>query len=149
MTMASIYRQRVFLSLLFFITGFTFATWASRIPTIKANFSLNDAQLGTILLFMPFSSLLGLPLSGWLVSRFDSRIPLAASFVLNTAALLSIGWASNTVWLVLSICVFAFSSRILNISLNTQSINLQKLFDKKINGSFHGLWSSGGIAGVL
>lgn len=32
--------------------------------------------------------------------------------------------------------------------MNTQAIKLQKLFDRKINGSFHGLWSTGGIVGV-
>jgi MFS family permease len=32
--------------------------------------------------------------------------------------------------------------------MNTQAIALQKLFDRKINGSFHGLWSTGGIVGV-
>jgi hypothetical protein len=38
--------------------------------------------------------------------------------------------------------------RILNISMNTQAIALQKQFDRRINGSFHGLWSTGGIVGV-
>jgi MFS family permease len=38
--------------------------------------------------------------------------------------------------------------RIFNISVNTQAITLQKQYDKKINGSFHGLWSTGGIMGV-
>ncbi|MFT7066335.1 MAG: hypothetical protein ACJAUO_001917 [Sediminicola sp.] len=38
--------------------------------------------------------------------------------------------------------------RILNIAMNTQAITLQKLFNRKINGSFHGIWSTGGIAGV-
>ena len=32
--------------------------------------------------------------------------------------------------------------------MNTQAITVQKLFTKKINGSFHGFWSTGGIAGV-
>jgi hypothetical protein len=38
--------------------------------------------------------------------------------------------------------------RVLNIALNTQAIALQKQFDRSINGSFHGLWSTGGIIGV-
>jgi len=38
--------------------------------------------------------------------------------------------------------------RIGNIAMNTQAITLQKKFDRKINGSFHGLWSTGGIVGV-
>lgn len=36
----------------------------------------------------------------------------------------------------------------MSISINTQAIALQKRFDRKINGSFHGLWSTGGIVGV-
>src|SRR5437868_9303402 len=59
-----------------------------------------------------------------------------------------IGIATNTATLVVFICIFSFSARILTIALNTQAITLQKLFDRKINGSFHGLWSTGGIVGV-
>jgi hypothetical protein len=38
--------------------------------------------------------------------------------------------------------------RIFNIAVNTQAITLQKQYNRKINGSFHGLWSTGGIIGV-
>jgi MFS family permease len=38
--------------------------------------------------------------------------------------------------------------RIMNIAVNTQAITLQKQFTQKINGTFHGLWSTGGIVGV-
>jgi sugar phosphate permease len=50
--------------------------------------------------------------------------------------------------LVLAIFLFALSMRVFNIAINTQAITLQKQFDRKINGSFHGLWSTGGIVGV-
>jgi MFS family permease len=141
-------RQRIFLSAFFFLSGVCFSTWASRIPTIKITFGFSDAMLGTVLLFMPISSLLGLPVSGWLVSRYDSRVPLTAGFIMLAIALTLIGFAVNTFMLIASICIFSFSLRILNISMNTQAITLQKKFDKKINGSFHGLWSTGGICGV-
>jgi MFS family permease len=141
-------RQRISLSIFFFISGVCFSTWASRIPTIKTTFDLNDAELGTILLSMPIASLVGLPGSGWLVSRFDSRKPLTVAFIMVAIALALIGFASNVFMLVAAICLFAFSTRIFNISVNTQAISLQKQFEKKINGSFHGLWSTGGIVGV-
>ncbi|MGC3943519.1 MAG: MFS transporter [Chryseolinea sp.] len=141
-------RQRVLLSLFFFLAGICFSSWASRIPTIKAYFDFNDAQLGTILLFMPISSLLGLPVSGWLVSRFESRYPMTVGFVMIATSLFMIGIATSEVVLIASISVFAFSTRIMSIALNTQAIQLQKRYDRKINGSFHGLWSTGGIAGV-
>jgi MFS family permease len=131
------------------MSGLSFSTWASRIPTIKSAFDFNEATLGTILLALPIGSLIGLPISGWLVSRFNSRVPLAIGFGLNTIALAMIGFASSTLALVIAVMVFAFTMRIFNISVNTQGITLQKLYDKKIIGSFHGFWSSGGIAGIL
>tara|TARA_R110002020_G_scaffold236101_2_gene448404 strand:+ start:655 stop:1809 length:1155 start_codon:yes stop_codon:yes gene_type:complete len=141
-------KQRISLSIYFFLSGICFSTWASRIPTIKTQFDLNDAELGNLLLAMPISSLIGLPISGWLVSRFDSRFPLLISFVIFSVALLSIGFSNNIFLLVGAICVFSFCMRILNISMNTQSITLQKSFKRKIIGSFHGIWSTGGLLGV-
>ena len=131
------------------MSGLSFSTWASRIPTIKSAFDFNEATLGTILLALPIGSLIGLPISGWLVSRFNSRVPLAIGYGLNTIALAMIGFASSTLTLVIAVMIFAFTTRIFNISVNTQAITLQKLYDKKIIGSFHGFWSSGGIAGIL
>ena len=141
-------KQRIALSSYFFMTGFGFATWASRIPTIKAFFELNEAQLGNLLLTMPVSSLIGLPISGWLVSRFESRLPLQSGFIFFSLALVLIGFTESIILLIAAIFLFSFSMRILNISMNTQSLTLQKSFPKKIIGSFHGLWSTGGLAGV-
>jgi MFS family permease len=144
----SINKHRIFLSTFFFMSGFSFATWASRIPTIKMAFGFNDAELGSILLAMPVGSLIGLPISGWLVSRYDSRVPLTVGYALNSFAMVLIGFTHNVAALVVAVVLFAFTSRIFNISMNTQAITVQKLFTKKINGSFHGFWSTGGIAGV-
>ncbi len=142
------HKQRLFLNVYFFLSGICFSTWTSRIPTIKAYFDYNDAELGTVLLFMPISSLIGLPLSGWLVSRFDSRQPMTAGLFFLAIAMTFIGWAPTTFLLICGVSLFAFSMRIMNIAVNTQAITLQKQFDRKINGTFHGLWSTGGIAGI-
>ncbi len=141
--------QRIFLSLFFFLSGFSFSTWASRIPTIKMAFDFNDAELGSILLAMPIGSLLGLPISGWLVSKYNSRVPLIIGFALNTFALALIGFSHNVVTLVIAVLLFSFTTRIYNISVNTQAISLQKFYERKIMGSFHGFWSTGGIFGIL
>lgn len=141
-------KQRTALSIYFFLSGFGFSTWASRIPTIKQYFNFNEAELGNVLLAMPISSLIGLPISTWLVTRYNSRVPLMGAFVFFSASLIFVGYSRSTFALVASICLFAFCMRILNISMNTQAITLQREFDKKINGAFHGMWSTGGIAGV-
>lgn len=147
--MISKIKHRFFLSLFFFMSGLSFSTWASRIPTIKETFSFNEAELGSLLLALPIGSLIGLPLSGWLVSKYNSRVPLTVGYGLNALSLAFIGFAQNTFSLVIAVVLFAFTTRIFNISVNTQALTLQKQFDKKIIGSFHGYWSIGGIGGIL
>ncbi len=146
--MSSINKNRVFLKIFFFLSGFLFASWASRIPTIKSSLGLNDAELGTLLFILPVSSLVGLPFSGYIISRFSSRIPILAACILQALALISVGLSGNIFILGLSLFTFAFCMRILNISANTQSVNIQKSYNKPIIGSFHGLWSVGGILGA-
>ena len=141
-------KQRIALSLYFFLSGLAFATWASRIPTIKSFFDLNEAELGSVLLAMPVSSMIGLPISGWLVAKYNSRKPLVISFIFFSFSLIFIGYAPTVFTLILAISLFSFFMRLLNIAMNTQSIALQKKFEKKIIGSFHGIWSTGGLVAV-
>jgi MFS family permease len=141
-------KNRIGLSAFFFLSGLLFASWTSRIPTIKTALNLNEAELGSVLLVMPISSFIGLGAAGWLLERFDTRQPLIISFILVCFALYMISLSGTIYMFGLSIFLFAFINRILNISMNTQAITLQKNYGKTINGSFHALWSLGGIAGV-
>ena len=141
-------KHRIALSTFYFLSGFGFATWTSRIPTLKTLLDLNEAQLGSILLVMPLSSIIGLPLSAYMVSKFATRWPMYSFFLLYVLALFSICFTSNVIALTISIFFVAFFMRVVNISMNTQIITVQKAFEQRINGSFHALWSMGGILGV-
>jgi len=141
-------KQRIAISAFFFLSGLCFSSWASRIPTIKTSLDINDAELGSLLFVMPISQLFGLPVSGWLGSKFNTRWPLAIGMGIHAISLYVIGLSQSIVMMVGSMFVFAFFMRILNIAMNAQALTLQKTYDKRINGSFHGLWSFGGIAGV-
>lgn len=101
-------QNRTALSVLFFISGFCFSSWASRIPTLKAAFEMNEAQLGNFLFILPVCSLIGLPISGWLVSRFDSRHPLLVGFLLFSLSLIGIGWTQEMEVLVFFCGVVCF-----------------------------------------
>lgn len=146
--MDSLKKHRIVLSSFFFTSGFCFASYASRIPTLKTTFNLNEAELGTILLCMPFSSLSGLLFSGWLVAKFESRIPITVAFSIHALSLTLIGLSNSILVLIPVLCLFALSMRVASIAINTQALTLQKMFNKNIAGSFHGLWSTGGIAGI-
>ncbi|MGA0272901.1 MAG: MFS transporter [Flavobacteriaceae bacterium] len=142
-------QNRIALSLLFFLSGFSFSSWAARIPTLKTTFEMNEAELGSFLFILPVCSLIGLPLSAWFIAKYESRYLLLSGFFIFFIGLLGIGYAPNLTLLSVTVCFFAFGLRAINISINTQAIQLQKRYGKTINGSFHGIWSFGGLCGIL
>ncbi len=54
-------------------SGFASASWAARIPQVRAHLHLTPATLGLLLLAIAAGSVATLPFSGLLVQRFTSR----------------------------------------------------------------------------
>lgn len=142
-------KERIALSAYFLLSGICFSSWASRIPTLKTNYNLSEEDLGNLLMIMPASAIIGIPLSGWLVAKFDSRIPMLLSSIAFILSLFSLSWGFSIIGIAISLVFFSIALRIINIAINTQSVSIQNKFEKKIMGSFHGVWSIGGILGVL
>jgi MFS family permease len=142
-------RVRLATSLFFFGMGFSFATWASRIPDIKSMLHLSEASLGTLLFALPFGQLVAMPFSGKLVTRYGSRITTLIGLVLYAGCLPLIGWSSAQWQLALGLFLFGLTGNVCNIAVNTQGVYTQQLFEKPIMGSFHGSWSLAGFFGAL
>src|ERR1700729_1875110 len=81
----------------FFISGFGYATWASRIPTIQYQLHLNEAQLGAVLLALPVGLMFMLPITGRLLGVYSSRSVLLFGALLINVVLSLIGFAVD-VW---------------------------------------------------
>jgi MFS family permease len=141
-------KVRVAVSIFFFISGFTFSSWASRIPTLQENLHLNEAQLGSVLFALPMGLILTLPFTGMLLGRVSSRSVMLAGALLYAVLLPALGLV-NQVWqLVIILFLFGSSRNFLNISINAQSVGVQALYKKSIITSFHGIWSVAGFAGA-
>ncbi|EAZ79616.1 MFS transporter [Algoriphagus machipongonensis] len=146
--MNSLSKRRVALGAFFFFVGLCFASWAARIPDIQAKFDLSEGQLGTLLLFLPLGSVIGLPIAGWAVHQFGSRIVIMVGAIAYALTLPLIGLAPST-WLLVPVLVFyGMLGNTMNISLNTQALNLEDEMGKSILASFHGLWSMAGFTGA-
>ncbi|OYU80895.1 MAG: MFS transporter [Flavobacterium sp. BFFFF1] len=142
-------RIRRTVTLFYFAMGLTFASWASRIPDIKATLGLSDGELGTILFSIPMGQLLVMPFSGKLVTRFSSYRMLIISLLLYAFALASLGFASVRWQLALGLFFFGMAGNVCNIAVNTQGVYTEMLFRRTIMGSFHGMWSFAGFTGAL
>jgi MFS family permease len=141
-------RTRVMVAIFFFVSGFGFSTWASRIPTIQQQLHLNEAQLGAVLFALPIGLMATLPVTGVLLSRFDSRRIMMIGAIFFNLMLCGIGFATRTWELVIALVFFGSSRNLLNISVNAQSIGVQSLFDRSIIARFHGVWSLAGFGGA-
>jgi len=140
---------RIAVSVFYFIQGIVFASWASRIPDIQARLQLNDAALGGVLFAMPTGQLMAMMLSGYLVSRYGSKPMLTAGALLYPAALVLLGLAGTVVQLSGALFLFGITGNLSNISVNTQGVQVERLYRRSIMASFHGLWSLAGFAGGL
>jgi len=141
-------KRRTALGSMFFFMGLCFSTWAARIPDIQAKFQLSEGQLGTLLLFLPLGSMIGLPIAGWSVHQYGSRRVIMIGSFVYALTLPLIGLSPNTYLLVPVLILFGMLGNIMNISLNTQALDLEDQMGKSILASFHGLWSMAGFTGA-
>jgi MFS family permease len=141
-------QRRVALGALFFFMGICFASWAARIPDIQSKFQLSEGELGTLLLCLPIGSMVGLPIAGWSVHHYGSRIVILICSFAYALSLPLIGLAPN-LWVIAPVLIlFGMLGNIMNISLNTQALGLENQLGKSILASFHGVWSMAGFTGA-
>lgn len=142
-------RSRIAVSAFFFCQGLSFASWASRIPTIKNALDLSEAQLGTVLLMLPIAQLMTMPISGNLVSRYGSHRLIPVGVLLYALNLFFIAAATDIWQLGGALFLFGVIGNICNISINTQGVLAEELYQRPIMSSFHGTWSVAGFTGAM
>ena len=140
---------RTAISTFFFVMGLLFASWAARIPDIKAALQMSDMALGSVLLSAPLGEMLSIAPAAWLVERFRSRFVILLSLTLLPCALTGLALAPGKHWLAAALLGFGFSHNMLNIALNTQAVGVEALYGRSIMATFHGMWSLGGVVGCL
>jgi fucose permease len=125
----------------FFLSGIITATWASRIPDVQERMGMNNAAWGTVLFLIPVGLLTGLSFSSWLIARFGPRRIMVLSCIGTAGMLCLAGAAGNGIQLMAALFSLGALRTILNISANTRAVQVQKLYDRPIISTFHGIWS--------
>ncbi len=141
-------QYRIACAIFYFISGFGYATWASRIPTIKQQLHLNDAQLGTVLFALPIGLMFTMPITSKLLTHYSSRVIMLIGSIVLTVVLVIIGLTNNIYQLILMLFCFGSARNLLTLSINTQGVAVQNLYTKSIMATFHGIWSLAGFAGA-
>ncbi|NCV37249.1 MAG: MFS transporter, partial [Actinobacteria bacterium] len=84
-------RARLSLALLFLVMGVSSMAWVPRIPEIKSDLGLNDAQFGLMLAASSVGAVLGAQYSGRLVHRLGSKNTLRISQFVMPLGVITMG----------------------------------------------------------
>jgi MFS family permease len=127
----------------FLIHATVSGTWAPRLPAIKESLGLSDGELGTALVGLAIGLVVGTRVAGAPIDRFGSRPVMRAGFPLLAGTLLLPGLAGNGITLFLALLVLGVASGALDVAMNAQGIEVERLLGRPILSGLHGLWSVG------
>jgi fucose permease len=140
--------QRIAVSILFFVNGFSFANLPTRLPELQRFYGVSNTQLGLVLVCSSVGALVAMLLSSRVMARFGSRrvatvtaltfaaVPPFLTFIPYVAVLLPL--------------FFVIGSAIgsLEVAINAQAVEAERLFKRPIMASFHAVFSIGGGIGA-
>ncbi len=132
----------------FFFAGFAFATWGVHIPTVKATYGIGEATLGLALLAAGFGALAGVSQAGRLLARFGTRRVArlcGTSYALLLAPLLVMPSYAALLGLL---ALFGVVTSVFDVAINAEGAELERLTDRPLLSSMHGMFSAGGMAGA-
>jgi MFS family permease len=136
-------------TLIFFLTGFVFAAWATRIPAIKSELGLSAGALGVAVLGLEAGAIAGLPAGGALAARAGSRAALRIGFAAYPAALVAVALAPALPALAAALAAMAAASSVIDVAMNAQGIELERRYQRPLLSGLHAGHPFGLVAGGL
>jgi MFS family permease len=139
-------------TLIFFMTGWVYAAWATRIPSIKEELGLSDGALALAILGLEAGAIVGLPVGGALVARVGSRRALQLGFAGYPAALFAVALTSGLAMLAAALAGMAAATSVVDVAMNAQGVELERRYQRPVLSGLHaghpfGL-AVGGVAGT-
>ena len=141
-------RPRLAVSLLFLMNGFFTGSWAPKIPEFAARLSLSEGQLGLMILIFGLGSIIAMPATGFFLARFGSTGTVKVAALLFLPALLLISIVPIVPLAVLAMFYFGAMMAMMDVSMNGNTVAVEKAEGRAIMSSCHAFWSLGGLVGA-
>lgn len=141
-------QQRLSTRLAFLSAGLATSAWAPLVPFAKLRLGLGEAQLGLLLLCAGAGSLLAMPVTGLLSSRFGCRPVILWSGALACLVLPGLAFAPSPLLLACVLFTFGAGVGMLDVAMNIQAVIVEKESGGALMSGFHGLFSVGGFLGA-
>lgn len=138
---------RVAVGVTFLVHAAAFATWAARIPTIRDDLGLDNADLGIALGGLAIGMFVGTRLTGRMERAARTGLPIRVVTPLLCLSIIGPGFANDLITLTVSLTVFGVLGGLLDVVMNAHAVAVERLYRRPIMSSLHGLWSVGTMAG--
>ncbi|MEE1739331.1 MFS transporter [Streptomyces sp. BE147] len=142
-------RAQLAIAALFCLLGFQYATWAARLPTLKTELGLSEAELGLLLMACGAGAAASFPLVTVLMRRMGSRrLALVSSLCLGVL-LLALAAAPTYPVALLIICLDGVAVGCLNVAMNAQGAALEVEHQRTTMSRLHATFSAGSLLAAL
>jgi predicted MFS family arabinose efflux permease len=132
----------------FFSSGFIFATWGVHVPTVKAHYGIDEAQLGLALLAAGAGAMFGLTSAGRWIGRHSPRRVAALCGCVYALLLTGLIAMPGYVAVLALLAVFGLVTSVFDVAINTEAAQLELHSDTPLMSGMHGMFSLGGMAGA-
>ena len=135
----------------FILSGFAFASWASRIPSIRDALDLSPRTLGLVLLAIAVGSVVSMPLAGVVVGRLGTAHTVAVMALVAAAGLATAGLGYPVGVAVVLVGLFALGvgNGTWDVAMNVEGSAVEQEMGRAIMPRFHAGFSVGTVAGAL
>ncbi len=133
----------------FLIHGLVASAWISRIPTLQSSLSLNNAALGLCLLGTAVGSMMAIPTTGWLITKFGSKRITTWSTIAFCLALVGPTFADSAASLFTLLVLYGAAAGANDVAMNSQAVAVEEQLGTPTMSRFHALFSIGAMAGAM
>ncbi|MGW4896384.1 MFS transporter [Kitasatospora sp. NPDC004240] len=142
-------RAQVAISGLFLFLGFQYGTWVSRLPMLKSELGLDEADLGLLLMACGAGAAASFPLVAVLMRRLGSRRLSELSALCLAGVLLALAVVPNYPVALVVVCLDGLAVGCLNVAMNAQGAALEARYERTAMARFHATFSAGALLAAL
>jgi MFS family permease len=142
-------RSQVAVASLFGALGFSYGTWTSRLPAIKANLGLSTSQVSVVLLFAALGAIFSFPVTAAALHRLGSRGASLLSGSLLAFGLVVLGLAPNWTCACAVMCVYGVVASTMDVAMNAQGVEVERATGVPVMSRLHAVFSLGTMCGAL
>ena len=132
----------------FALSGFNFASWASRLPAVQGGLGLRKDQMGLLLFTGAVASVAALPVSGLVVERLGTRATVVWAAALNAAGLAVAGvfaGEGNVVATVVGLVVYGVGTATWDAAMNIEGAAVEQRLGRTVMPRYHAGFSLGTV----